>query len=375
MHYGQTYRTQHDQRLENIAKDKWEFWKTCVQAKSVARQILSASEATIKRRDHRKKVAGIKLQPAIQTVRKHRPTQIEEDIHNALLTWYPDKTGHVIVVDFEGSKDANALDVYVELLSVEDILPHASRVISRVLERKHQCGYSHIYCYKRGSFDKFMQDGNKVSRFTLRDAVLLDQLKDDVISMSKSSQDDLVTIELDDDEDLGIICASCFTEVNTEPLDVESFNIFKEWCTDVPLQMQLIMESFVNDCSLKRAGDKVQFLRQKLQFLYGSYDTMLHCLNKKYFGVLQIANADELMMGYKSIQTVFEVTSGAGASTSLPVAERRLKLRVNKDDLYYAAYLKAYTMTYDTYGAENVTKDVRMRDCFIILMMDNILSG
>ena len=123
---------------------------------------------------------------------------------------------------------------------------------------------------------------------------------------------------------------------------------------------------------MQRTTNQSCVLQKKYQTLYSVYDTLLHIFNRKYFGIFQEANADELLMGYKSIETVFSVTSAAGASTSYSVAEKRLKKRANKDELYYATYLKPYSMVYETdCGIANHL--VRMRDCFVILMIDNLV--
>ena len=106
--------------------------------------------------------------------------------------------------------------------------------------------------------------------------------------------------------------------------------------------------------------------------LYSVYDTQLHTMNKLYCGLLQKANTQELIMGNKSVETVFSITSGSGASTSLNVAERQLKEKVLADNLYYEAYLKPYSLTYET-DAGMVTKEVRMKDCYLILMLDNLV--
>jgi hypothetical protein len=89
-------------------------------------------------------------------------------------------------------------------------------------------------------------------------------------------------------------------------------------------------------------------------------------------GILQEANTDELIVGYRSVDTVFQVTFSLGASQSLSRAEKSLKERNITDDLYYDAYLKPYSTTYTT-TAGQVTKDVRMRDCHVILMVNNLV--
>jgi hypothetical protein len=367
--YGHT-NPKEDWEHEKLTQDKWHFWKSCQDAQSLAKQIISVSKATLNQNENRKMATSLRKQPIIQASRKHRFVKIENDVENALKIRFRD-IGQVVAADVESSIHHNSVHIYVELMSHQDITANAKTVIQRVLERHHKCGFSLIIFFKAGSFDKYKQD-DKVAKFTLRDAVLMGQIQKNLIAQYEGTNDDIVYDELEDDSDKGIECATCFDENTAEQLDVETLDIFKEWYCNVPLQLQLILHQFVNTRSLFRSDDKIMFMRQKLQLLYGIYDTLLHVYNKNYFGVFQMANADELIMGYKSVQTVFEVSSNAGASTSFSFAERRLKSRAVKDDLYYSAYLKPYLMTYQT-DAGMVTKEVRMRDCFIILMIDNLV--
>ena len=85
-----------------------------------------------------------------------------------------------------------------------------------------------------------------------------------------------------------------------------------------------------------------------------------------------MANSSELLMGYKSLETVFTITSNAGATTSLSLAELLLKKKVIEDDLYWAAYLKPYVLGYES-DAGHALKLVRMRDCHLILLLDNLV--
>ena len=176
--------------------------------------------------------------------------------------------------------------------------------------------------------------------------------------------------EGDEDEDL--TCHTCFNTGAVVPLSVHTFNIMQEWFYDVPLPIRLLLEPFISARSLKRSIDKENLVRRKLEKLYTVYDSLLNVHSFLYSGLLQQANSDELVMGYKSAETVFKVASRAGTSHSLTTAERSLKQRAINDDMYYDTFLKEYPHTYETMAGV-VTKGVRMRDCHVVFMMDNLV--
>ena len=266
------------------------------------------------------------------------------------------------------SQKHNSLLIFVEV-DEHEVQENCEATIRKYVQLKHQAGCEILFI-RSGTMDAYKQEG-KVMRFTFRDQYVKGRLQDQIL-LHCSKQDNVI-IELEDDSDDGITCGECFTaDQQLETLDIESFDILHEWATDVPLYMQMSFEPFLNAHSVQRATDIEHFLKQKLLLLYSGYDTLLHNMNKMYCGLLQKANTDELIMGNKSVETVFSITSGAGASTSLNVAERQLKAKALKDELYYEAYLKPYNMMYET-DAGMVTKGVRMRDCLVILMLDNLV--
>jgi hypothetical protein len=227
--------------------------------------------------------------------------------------------------------------VCIELTSGDGIPIAANETIWRVLANKHQCS-GKVWYFSVGMLDGYMFQ-ETVARYTFRDDVFLGRLKRKILHVVESPNPQ-VQIELTDDNDDGSECETCFPAGDRViPLDYESFDLIHQWLLDVPLNIQLLLQQFINLRTLERTPHRSSVLQQKCQLLYSVYDILLHVVNRKYFGIFQIANSDELLMGYKSIETVFNVTTGAGSSTSLCVAEKRLKKRANKDDLYYAIYL------------------------------------
>ena len=135
--------------------------------------------------------------------------------------------------------------------------------------------------------------------------------------------------------------------------------------------MQSILETFINQKSFKNADDKKRFLERKLHTRYAMIDTLLNTYNKDYFGVIQQANSDELIMGCKSVETVFKVTVVSVATVRHKCAESRLHQRANKDDLYFPAYLTDYPMMYIAENQQEIQMLVRVRDYLLSSSLHN----
>ena len=368
VHFGIKWADSRAELIE-VNKAKWKMWKAYYNMKSLSGEIGRDIHSVIKQRDKRKEASAQSKKVFLQTKRKHSPNKLEVDLLQRLKTSFPNIQS-VVVVDTEKSVEQNMLDVYIELDST--CVPiNASEVIQQRLEHKHQCS-AQVWYFKQGSMDNYISDG-RIARFRFRDDVLLGKLANQVVHL-KTPPDPPVQIEMrDDDDDDGYTCSTCFsTDDVAQPLSFETFDVFGEWLLDVPLTIQAFLQNFLNERTIERTANLQAALKQKLQLLYSTYDTLLHTYNKKYLGIFQVANSDELLMGYKSIETVFSVTCSAGATASLNTAEQWLKKKVNEDDLYWASYLKPYLMEYET-DAGMVEKYVRMRDCYIIIMVDNLV--
>ena len=94
---------------------------------------------------------------------------------------------------------------------------------------------------------------------------------------------------------------------------------------------------------------------EKLNFIYKS---LLKLSNKNFIGLLQQYNTQKLIMVYKSVSTVFGVTSKSGVSLILTLAEKQLKGQAHENDSYFDCYLKNYDLEYET--KEGNIKPVRM---------------
>ncbi|CAC5386648.1 unnamed protein product [Mytilus coruscus] len=80
---------------------------------------------------------------------------------------------------------------------------------------------------------------------------------------------------------------------------------------DVPLDVQILLETFLNHNSLNRSNEIETLISSKLKKLYGIYDTLLNVYNRNYSGIPQELNTQELSMNYQSIGTAFSIASSS----------------------------------------------------------------
>ena len=140
----------------------------------------------------------------------------------------------------------------------------------------------------------------------------------------------------------------------------------------VPIEIQMLLEMFINKNSLRTAPNRQAFVEKKLNKVHTLYDQLLNIYNRNYIGIQQKANTNELLIEYKSVSSVFDVKSASGTSCSLRQAEENVKKLANEDLCYYNTFLKDYSLHYDSLTGPN-TKPVSLRDCHCILMLDNLV--
>ena len=364
-----------DEYVKRITEAKWKFWKQCQHAKNLGIELVEQSRNTISRRSNRKIIAEFFEKPTISASQKHNPNKLDEELFAILQQRFPGTFKRVATFDTETSKSTNMIDVAIELMAATDRhIEHCTSCVSRFLINKHHTLCSHVFFLQPGSLDTFCQTG-VMARFSLRDTIMQGYFHKNVVKCAQPSQDmHALLAQLDpEDTDSECTCKACFTDqCDLLPLSFNTFDIFTEWILDVPLQFQLLLWPFIDTRSFRISPDKDKFLKRKMKCLYSVYDTILHTYNKTHFGILQEANTDELMIGYKCINTLFDVTSASGATMSLDKAEQRLKAKADKDLLYFMAYLKEYLLKYYTdAGLEKVW--IRLRDCHLNLMLDNLV--
>ena len=170
-----------------------------------------------------------------------------------------------------------------------------------------------------------------------------------------------------------LYCETCYPQTVASPLSFQTFNADREWALHVPMPIQNLMECYLNPKTLAEITDNQESLSKKLQRLYFTHDILLNIFNKKHVGILQERNTFELIMGNRSVCTVFNITSSSGATMSLNIAEVSLKEQAEKDLCYFNTYLRHHPFKYKTAAGE-IVKEVRMSDCAIkCLLLDNLV--
>ncbi|XP_076115255.1 uncharacterized protein LOC143083025 [Mytilus galloprovincialis] len=259
------------------------------------------------------------------------------------------------------------IHVIVELPDIiEDFNLHdISLLMKSTIKNKHsiQC-WSVIFC-RQTSLTRYKNSKGSFNRFILRDDYINSRIHHHIVFTHIHQQEDNGIERIVEN------CPSCETKT-LEPLDWKCFNNLKEWQLGVPLHMQILFENFINSNSIKKSKDLKALVEQKISCVYSLYDTLLNIFNRTYIGVLQIRNTEELLLNYRNIQTVFDITSDTGTTLSLKEAERQLKEKADIDLCYYNTYLKRHSFPYVTIDEQSKSR-LCLRDCVLVLMLDNLV--
>lgn len=159
-------------------------------------------------------------------------------------------------------------------------------------------------------------------------------------------------------------CQNCFLSDLPKPLDMETFDLWTEWNLDIPLVTQIFLEKFINVTYMfQKSKDTRSYFDSKLEKLYKCNDILSNVTSKKFTGFFQKINTQELMMHSKCVSTVFQVTSGTGATMSLSAGERLVQDQSIDDSVYWNTYEKPYTIKVHTSFGE-IDMRVNLRDGF-----------
>ncbi|KAH3851808.1 hypothetical protein DPMN_094294 [Dreissena polymorpha] len=337
------------------------------QAHQLAGTIMEQSRNEILERTKRREHAEMGERICISGKNTHSPSIIESQVMNAM----PDQCflNTIVLSDCTSHCTHNkSLHVYADISEDSQAsIPDIKTIISSHVKTNHKETCSEFVVFS-GSIKKYKDSSGEYMRFKLRDDFLSGRLNESVLYHWKSYDCDTDSIFEDTDE----TCQCCYGTPQTKPLSTKSFNVLWEWYIETPLVCQILFEIFINQRSLKRADETKQFLKKKYTRLYMQYDSFLNILNKRYCGILQDKSTQELSMNYHSLSAVFNLTSAGGLTQSLTTAEQKLKDMANSENTYFNTYLKKYALTYETSAGES-TEKVCVRDCVLVLMMDNLV--
>ena len=348
---------------EKELESRVQYYKLLTEVAELSSGLEKTNKRTITSRTLRKELADNRMKMQINGTDLHLYSALDKDIVAELAMWFPDiKKAVTLPSDNPNQVQICISNEGVLSTNVKDVMT----IISSCLDKEHQLNCKQLFVFEADCLQSYYREGPKTfARFILSDDIDMEKvtpLLQYTAVLEEESIDDLNCLR----------CNRCFPESQYKPLDVSNFQLVEEWILDVPLLVQLLFESSINLKSYNSSKDKLKFLKAKLLQLYILYDSMLHTSNFLYTGLLQQANSLELLMHSKSLKNVFQVANTSGIAASLRSAERFLDFNSADDILYYNTFLKGYPVTYRKDGKE-VTEDVRLRDCIIILMLDNLV--
>ena len=359
------------QDFETLIGLKYAKFQSILSFKDCCSKLLKITEHDIKVRQQRITLAEEIGRVEIQGTKPHYAFIVDNDLQTLLQEHSKD---HVSVIAFDtiNSTVNNTFQIVVQCVSVEPNTQLTDLCKTAYFEilNKHGLHLECAYFCSEEALKPFVGGSNDVARFQLRDEIEVSNF-DGILYTWRNEEEIEDTIDSDIKDDSP--CKSCsFSMKMTKPLSMKGFDVYQEWYLNTPIEVQLLFESFVNQRSFKKASDKQAFLAQKLEKLFRLYDSFLNLYNRNYIGIFQQANANELLIEYKSVNSVFDVTSSAGATTSLSYAELNLKKHADEDLCYYKTFLQEHTLKYDSI-TQGQRETVCLRECHPILMLDNLV--
>ena len=214
-----------------------------------------------------------------------------------------------------------------------------------------------------------------MSRFKLQDLYLEHHLEQKVYFKLQCDKVDL-DLDLDegDEADIGTRCSSCYQKSSClNPLHWSDFQVEEEWVSDVPLEIQMVLMAFISKPTLWKCKDVSELVRGKIVRLYALYDSLLNISNRNHLGIFQELNTTELMVNYHNLHETFAMTNQMGVTKSYGAVERDWKEQATNDLCYYNYAIKKQALTYETVNGMS-QKFISLRDCFVILMRDNLVT-
>ena len=355
-----------DNTFEDILKQKESFLEEIKSVRNIAQAFQISGKDAIESRIQRFETAHELDEPRIEAGKYYLPDKIEKELNDYLKAY---AVSSVLALDCtKECQHSPSIHIYLQLETCE--LKYTSDCVDavQVVLEKHGSSCAEIFFVRPKTFEKSSRGGRKIARFQIRDMMMSGKLADDILLRWRN--DDIEEPMSENESEF--MCNMCFDSSLPKPLHWRNFDIVTEWLLDVPVQVQIILESFINPKSLKKTEDVPALLEKKLTKLYGLYDALLNVSNGTYSGVVQDINTHELALNYRSVRTVFSITSGFGTTMSLSIAERNMKDDACDDKNYYNTYLKKHKIEYNTLAGRQIAEK-SLRQCILVFMIDNLV--
>ncbi|MEW8487860.1 MAG: hypothetical protein AB2705_21995, partial [Candidatus Thiodiazotropha sp.] len=359
---------QSDLPCEEVLELQYCKYKSLLTLVYCSKKWVRESETQIQQKNLRYQASDKENQVIITSGQGHIAIILDSDIKSLIDIYCPDSIGHIVCFDLTKSENVNS--VCVVLFQNQELEVSFDDLCSRIfymLKRRHNVYLESVLLIKTEELKDFVSEDDNVYRFLLRDSVETKQLKK-ISNVWQSGALIDGTLEYEGD----IQCQRCYKGVLSKPLSTDNFNIAQEWYLEIPIETQVLLENSINKDTIRRHKDPDSFVKTKLEKLYSVYDVLLNLHNKKFTGVFQKSNSSKLLIEYKSVGFVFDITSAVGATSSLSQAENQVKSGTCKDLCYYNTYLKDNSLSYQTFNGE-IKSFVNLRSCHLILMLDNLV--
>ena len=358
---------QTDLSYEAVLELKYNKYHSLLTLTERSKEWVRKSEEEILQKSLRYKASDRENQVKLES--GHIAIILDSDIKSLVDIYCSDSISKTVTFDLTNGINPNS--VCVVLCYNQDVQVSFDDLCSRIfymLKRRHNvCLESVILIATEELKDYVSDDDDHIYRFILRDSVETKQLK----NISKVWQADQLIDDTIDYEEV-FHCQTCYDGVLNKPLSSDQFSIVQEWYLETPIETQILLENFINKDTIRRHKDPENFIKKKLQKLYSVYDVLLNIHNKKFTGVFQKSNSSKLLIEYKSVGSVFDITYATGTTSSLSQAEAQIKSNTCKDLCYYNTYLKQHHLKYETVNKE-LNSSINLRSCHLILMLDNLV--
>ena len=367
-HFSLTYGVDPRKTADDELEVRKKYLEVLIQTISLQEELFAINKKAIQVRNARKESSETSIHAQMKGYFIHRYDCLDKQLAEEVMK-YSLPIGDIVTIP---SSHYNHVSICFDMTepssgSMVDI----DSIFSALLMKRHNLALDTMFVISSGTFKCYYRKELKgYARFILHDDIVNQKVRPVTAHAEDTSFE--CDIRGAEDKKAPDTCESCFHSSFPKPLEINNFTLLEEWVMEVPLIIQLLLESSISFRYFKETTDKQRFLQPKLMKLYMIYDTMLNNLNHKYTGLLQQANTLELIMHSKCLATVFQVAANSGIAMSLSSATRYLENNTVDDLLYYNTYLKGQPLTYKHQG-NSVTADISLRDCITILMVDNLV--
>ena len=357
-----------EQSHSEVVDAKWKFWAKLKAAKDLSSECAKYAQSSINLHDKRREATEKEDQAYIRGSgnMQHDPKLLEKAMLQQLQELKVDSIQKIFCADcISKCRHVKGVHVIVHITSVmtDEMYMSTIAFIKTFLQSKHETMCSAVDFCKEADLEQFVNAENP-ARFHLRDAIEYGEV------LPAFSWNNYDTSE--DHVNCSERCPACYKADGVDPLSFKLFNTYREWALYIPLVTQILLGSFLNHRQVT-AKTVTEMLPKKLKGLYCTYDILLNIWNKNHIGIHQERNTYELIMGYRSVNTVFEITSHSGVTMCLKAAEEKLKARAEKDFCYFNTYIKSHELAYTTDAGPIVNK-VSLHECPIrCLLLDNLV--